>query len=308
MSKKLWNAGEQLNAADLNGNFPFGGSGADGALSISSGTTTIDCANAAVVIKNYTSISITGTGKLAFSNPHTNGTIIVLKSQGNVTLTSSTAPMIDASAMGAASGTPLNHANPGSNGNGNVSGAGGGAGGEVTVAPGAGGVSTTLIPIGAIVGHVTPLICGGGGGGGSHNGGGNSGAAGGRGGGALLIECNGALNFTTSGGVSVAGATGSAGSNGGGSGGGTGGGGGGGGTAVIVYAFLTSASGTFSVSGGSGGSGSAGSGGTGGEGGGGGGSIANTGSAGVANSGTTGGAGGSGGAGLGYTAQNTELA
>src|ERR1035437_3459937 len=51
----------------------FGGTGADGALAISSGTTTIDCANAAKVIKNYSSISITGTGTLAFSNPNTNG-------------------------------------------------------------------------------------------------------------------------------------------------------------------------------------------------------------------------------------------
>src|SRR5262249_4478364 len=37
----------------------FGGTGADGALSISSGTTTINLGNAAVVVKNYTSISIT---------------------------------------------------------------------------------------------------------------------------------------------------------------------------------------------------------------------------------------------------------
>src|SRR5277367_6704134 len=40
----------------------FGGNGADGALTVTSGTTTINCANAAVVVKNYSSISITGTG------------------------------------------------------------------------------------------------------------------------------------------------------------------------------------------------------------------------------------------------------
>src|SRR3990167_8668932 len=85
--------------------FIFGGDGADGALSITSGTTTLDCANAQVFIKNYTSIAITGTGKLAFSNPHANGTIIILKSQGAVTLTSSTAPHLDVSAMGAAGAT-----------------------------------------------------------------------------------------------------------------------------------------------------------------------------------------------------------
>jgi hypothetical protein len=86
------------------GLFKFGGTGADGALAITSGATNIDCANAAVVVKNYTSISITGTGSLTFTNPHTNGTVIVLKSQGNITLTSSAAPMIDASGIGASGG------------------------------------------------------------------------------------------------------------------------------------------------------------------------------------------------------------
>lgn len=83
----------------------FGGTGADGALSISSGTTNINLGGAQVFIKNYTSISITGTGALTFSNPHANGTTILLKSQGNVTLTSSAAACIDVSGMGAAGNT-----------------------------------------------------------------------------------------------------------------------------------------------------------------------------------------------------------
>lgn len=82
----------------------FGGTGADGALVITSATTTINVGGANVFVLNYTSISITGTGKLAFSNPASNGTIVILKSQGDVTLTSSSAPMIDMSAMGAAGG------------------------------------------------------------------------------------------------------------------------------------------------------------------------------------------------------------
>ncbi|MBI3887537.1 hypothetical protein HY310_00525, partial [Candidatus Microgenomates bacterium] len=89
-------------SSSASGIVKFGGTGANGALVITSGTTTINLGGLAVFTKNYTSISITGTGKLAFSNPHTNGTIIILKSQGNVVLTSSDAAMIDASGMGAA--------------------------------------------------------------------------------------------------------------------------------------------------------------------------------------------------------------
>ena len=78
----------------------FGGDGSDGALSISSGTTTIDLSSAAITIKNYTSISITGTGALAFSNPATTGSIVILKSQGNVTITSSATRAIDLRSLG----------------------------------------------------------------------------------------------------------------------------------------------------------------------------------------------------------------
>lgn len=92
----------------------FGGDGSDGALSISAGTTTIDLGGAKQVIKNYSSISITGTGKLAFTNPHANGTLITLKSLGDVTLTSSTTPNIEASGLGSSGGTV---GTPGTNGN-----------------------------------------------------------------------------------------------------------------------------------------------------------------------------------------------
>jgi hypothetical protein len=70
MAKKIWVAGDQVLAADLNGNFKFGGTGADGALSVSSGNTNIDAAGAAILVKNYTSISITGTGSVTLINPH----------------------------------------------------------------------------------------------------------------------------------------------------------------------------------------------------------------------------------------------
>lgn len=82
-----------------------GGSGADGALAISSGTTNIDCGGAAVVEKNYTTFAITGTGKLTFSNPHPFGTRIKIRIQtGGFVVTSTTVPAIDVSALGGEGG------------------------------------------------------------------------------------------------------------------------------------------------------------------------------------------------------------
>jgi hypothetical protein len=250
----------------------FGGDGSDGALTISSGTTTIDLAGAKVLIKNYSSISITGTGKLAFSNPHANGSVIVIKSKGNVTLTSSQAPMIDCSGLGGTGGVAVNRSSAGvTNGNAGTDGqgllelkTGAGGGGAGVGSGGAGGsILTPITPYYATAfsypayqAKYPLLFVGGGGGSGmvatSGAGNGTSGV-GGRGGGCLVIECGGAINFTTSDGISVAGANG---------GDGvinsslvsvTGGGGGGGGCAFIFYNILTAVSGTIKVSGGTGG-------------------------------------------------------
>lgn len=260
----------------------FGGTGSDGALSISSGTTTIDLANAKTVVKNYTSISITGTGKLAFSNPHTSGTIIILKSQGNVTLTSSQTPMLDASGMGAAGGgaggtfaapAPSGGGggsmfNDGTAGNaGNPSGATGNAGtaGSIfpnitTTAGGGGGASgaagtagtawtTTYTLSDFIYRKNITLIPGAGGGGAGGGTVGGTGGTGGRGGGALYIECAGSWNFTTTSGISVAGgdASGVVAGNTYDSGAG---GGGGGGVLLVLYNSLTANTGTVTKSGG----------------------------------------------------------
>ena len=81
-----------------------GGDGSDGALSITSGTTNIDCGGAAYVEKNYSSFSITGSGKLTFSNPHAFGTKVKFRSQSGFTMTSSTTPNIDISSMGGEGG------------------------------------------------------------------------------------------------------------------------------------------------------------------------------------------------------------
>lgn len=60
---------------------PIGGNGSDGALSISSGTTTIPFNSNGYIEKNYTTVSISGTATLTFSGPLTNGSIAYIKCQ-----------------------------------------------------------------------------------------------------------------------------------------------------------------------------------------------------------------------------------
>lgn len=263
-------SGVVLNASgqiDYSMGVRFGGDGSDGALAISSGTTTIDLANAKVLVKNYSSISITGTGKLAFSNPNTNGTIIILRSQGNVTLTSSTAPMIDASGLGGAggSGGTANAANraiqAGSNGNslfrlftGGATNTSGGA----ALAENATILSlSNTLTYQKILASYPYLFTGAGGasGGITYNGGGSTATvgSGGTGGGGLVIECAGYWNFTTTNGISVAGADAGSSSIAGGQYAVNGSGGGGGGFFLGLYNLLTANTGTVNVSGGTGG-------------------------------------------------------
>lgn len=280
----------------------FGGTGADGALTISSGATNIDCANAPIVVKNYTSVSITGTASLTFTNPHANGTIVIIKSQGDVVLTSSTAPMIAMQGMGASQG-----AGAGASGGAGVGGAGatGNATCYVPSTCGGGGGASNATNVGSTAGasaffgnisllgkYAQPFQVGSGGGGGGD--GGSGGNAGGRGGGGIIIECNGTWFFTTTNGISVAGANGTNAITSGGSGGG-----GGGGFCYVLYTTLASNSGTITVSGGAGGTT--------------GGSSCNSGAGGASQftNGVGGGgknsAGGVGGAGWSSVAQNTEF-
>lgn len=281
-----------VNGYVIKGAGSFGGDGSDGALSITSGTTTTSLASANVYIKNYSSISITGTGKQAFSSPATTGSVVIWKSSGNVTLTSSQAPMLDLASMGAtggAGGSGSSNA-PGTNGTGGFMPLGfetaGGSGSD----GGTGNGSFTISDALAI--RAIRVACGAGGTGGTaeQSGTPDAGGAGGRGGGGLYIECAGAFNFTTASGISVAGAAGTAGA-----GGSAGGGGGAGGTCIILYRTLTANSGTVTISGGAGGNGStgtAGVGGTGGAGGNGTGGNANGGTGGRPE--TVGGGGGAG--------------
>lgn len=299
----------------LNPNAPFGGSGVDGALSITSGTTTINLGGAQLVVKNYTSISITGTGSLAFSNPHANGTIIHLKSQGAVTITSSATRAIDLRSLGAAAGTGgATQLADGTNGTQSVGvitgeslrgllGHGTGSAGGASVS----GISSTFVYAQQYVKSVFifPGSGGAGGGAGQNGDGANfgvfgAGANGGRGAGALYIECKGAWNFTGT--IGAEGANGSNGSNGtdggsasAGGGGGGGGSGGSGGMVYVLYNTLTANSGTITVTGGNGGNGGNG-GADGGAGSGGVGGGGASGAAGYASANGAGGAGGSGGA------------
>lgn len=244
----------------------FGGDGSDGPLSISSGTTTINLGGQSTVVKNYTSISITGTGKLAFSNPNSSGTIIVLKSQGNVTITSSTAPCLDATGMGGAGGAGGLGASGTGNGSVGTNGRSirdavvhGGQGGLKSGAATTGGTALTVDNTYYYTNTVERffersiyIACGtGGSGGGSAQQVGEDGGAGGAGGGAVIIECNGAWNFTTSGGISVNGADGSPGTQPGVMGG-AGGGGGSAGFFLCMYKTLTANSGSVTAKGGAG--------------------------------------------------------
>lgn len=236
----------------------FGGNGADGALALTSGTTTTSLGSASVFIKNYSSISITGTAVQAFSSPNSNGSRIFLKSQGDVTLTSSATPHLDASGMGADRGTSSyagNYYTVSAGGNGNYA-------LFAAVANGATGGTMTFTPNSAvfdIMAQKYPFMIpgsGGGDGGGGTNGGGSFVAGhGNRGGGALCIECGGSLNFTITSGISVAGLNGTNATATGSTTAAAGGGGGGAGSFICYYNALTANTGSVTITGGTGGTG-----------------------------------------------------
>lgn len=236
----------------------FGGDGSDGALSISSGTTTLSIGSSGILEKNYTSISITGTGSLNFTTggaTSTSGVTVILRSQGACTLTSSSLTMIDMRWLGGGLGNGF-YGRADSNASVNYGGAGGGGGGSTggrgtdgnAAAVGTEGEGGLGLP--ALASSSRQSLPGGNGGAGGA-GSGAGGGSGGLGAGGLYIECAGALNFTT-GGIK---ATGSNGSDGGSSGTGNGGGGGGGagGSVLIFYGGLTANTGTVSLTAGSGG-------------------------------------------------------
>lgn len=166
----------------------FGGSGADGALTQTSGTTTLAVGGAYYFVKNYTSISLTSTANLTISGVGSNGCILVLKSQGNVTLTSS-GTVINMAGMG---GQPSSNRGASSLGvwPSQASGGGNGTNSSSTQGPAPGGVAgnadiATMVQVGK---HI-PLTCGGAGGAGGFTTfpGTSAGGGGGGGGGTLVV-------------------------------------------------------------------------------------------------------------------------
>ena len=268
----------------------FGGDGSDGALTVTSDTTNIDASGASVLVKQYTSISITGTGKIAVTNKHAGGTILVLKSKGNVTITSS-AVAIDLTGLGGDAGA----AGSGNTGGGSATAGGlGTSGNTLALADEAGqGDFGNQATNGALGGggsggtayvqasylfdtnklparHPVTLACGSGGGGGgggwtTSSSSGGDGAAGGAGGGAVFIECAGTYTFTT-GTISVDGTAGSDAPdevNADEAAGGGGGGGGSVGMIIVLANTLGTDSGTYSLTPGAGGDGGSADGGAG---------------------------------------------
>lgn len=208
----------------------FGGTGADGALSVTSGTTNLDFGSASFVVKNYTTINIASGATLGFGSANSAGTVLVLRATGDVTI----AGTIDLRGAGASGGTGGGVAASGSAGAGsdgtdgtnpglaldttNFRGAKGGGGPQNSASGGTAGSAGSApgnrvfytfsgtddqgkINAGRGMVIITGAGGAGGGGGGDNSSGdtGNTagtGSSGGAGGGALIIECAGALNFT----------------------------------------------------------------------------------------------------------------
>lgn len=278
----------------------FYGDGSDGALSISSGTTTLNTANKNVY--QYTSVSITGTAALTVG-ANLQNLVTYIYVQGNLTITSSTNPAVNLDGFGGTGGAggqsnpasgvnypgvqPLGYplllstmggqigASAGTHGQGGGGGAGWGnagtAGGNGGGTGGAGGTSpyNQISVVKSDTGLFLQYAAPGAGGAGGHAGNNvpnGAGGNGGNGGGAMVFIVGGNINLTST--LTAKGIAGGNGGTGGSSSGG-GGGGGGGGSFIVLYAgSVTANSATFTVTGGTGGTPgtSAGAGGAGGTG------------------------------------------
>lgn len=240
----------------------FGGNGSDGTLTITSGTTTLSCSSLGYLEKNYTSISITGSGNLAFSNPNSiTGATIALKSQGAITITTSSTHAIDVRGLGGEFGTARNILNTPSGAELGAGGYGGSSTGGFGLS-GVGGQTTHFLSVEGVAfpplspfprypipgGYGSPGFTGGANGF-SPGGGG----AGGAGGGGLYLECGGAYIFTT-GALDASGTAGSSQAQNvsGGEQGGSGGGGAGGNILVLANSIVSN-TGAYTVTGGAGG-------------------------------------------------------
>jgi len=110
MTSYPYSSGDPLPASDMNEIFlqsrQFGGDGSDGSLDTTGGTVDIDCGAAAFVVKNYSEITI-ATNNLTFSNPNTNGTLVLLRCSGDVTISAT----VDVTGIGGQGGSANNDGN-----------------------------------------------------------------------------------------------------------------------------------------------------------------------------------------------------
>lgn len=251
---------------DVNGATKYGGDGLDGVLNVTSGTTSIDAGDENIVTKNYTSINISSGATLDLTNSATSGTMLILKSKGNVTIEGT----IDLEGNGADSDVSgfLIVGGDSSEGDNGSQVATAGTGGDIITLQSFYTTSIDSLHTKSIV-----LSTGSGGGKGGNSSQGSGGGLGGNGGGVLIIECGGTLNFTGS--ININGATGQNGSAFSTFTGGAGGGGGTAGMILITYNELSTSTGSIVARGGAGGDGASGTqtNGTGPGGGGGGGSL-----------------------------------
>jgi len=269
------------------------GDGSDGALTITSGTTTISLALEELVEKNYTSLTIGGTGALNFSNVSTTGAVIIMRVRGDCNVTSTNNPAIQLVSVGGTGGTSGGTPGRGPTQvglfNGQFT-----TYGKASMTRGDWVTSTQFYSFTTSSFNSLSLrmLQGAGGGSGTNGSGGVSGV-GGNGAGALLILCGGKINFTST--IAAYGTNGTDGANGGGNGGGGGAGGGSGGHFIMMGEELIANTGFVTTTGGSGGLGGGGGGPTGGAGGGGGSHYtAGTIGGAVTNNGGVGGIGGNG--------------
>ena len=237
----------------------FGGTGADGALNVTSGTTQLTGNR----VYNFTSINISAGAVLTVSGTGDTGRLL-LKCSGDCTI----AGTISLGGGGYAGGNGGSPGVAGSVGTPSAKAGTGGLGGGLTTAPstaggGGGGGAYAIAGTVGVTGSGgaggaggtfdAPYVAGGaggGGGGGASGGTGNNydGTAGGVGGGALYLEVLGAINFTGS--INAVGTAAIANT---GLYAGAGGGGAGGMVVIIVGGTKTSVAGTITVTGGAGG-------------------------------------------------------
>jgi len=211
----------------------FGGDGAEGALDTSGGTVDIVLGGNRYVEKNYTSINIV-TNALTFSGAHASGTVVVLRSQGDVTITDT----ITANFGGVGGASVAGAGVDGNDGKANDdildtlvhSGGGGKAAGTAGFAGAIFKTTGLAIPYTTSTStlHRRGIMITSGSGGGSGASSNTTSGAGGIGGGGLFIETSGSLNFTGT--INMDGADGG---NGAGGAGLPSGGGGGGGSTII---------------------------------------------------------------------------